>query len=55
MHEKGIGNLLANKWACKIFAKSKQNFFCKETQKEVCDGIQRMCERKVGSLVPQDG
>lgn len=54
MHERGIGNVLASKWDCKIFAMSKHNLFSKETQKEVCDGIQRMCERNVGSLVPQD-
>lgn len=27
--------MLASKWACKIFAKSKHKLFSKETQKEV--------------------
>lgn len=35
MYERGIGNVLASKL-------SKHNLFSKETQKEVCDGIQRM-------------
>lgn len=47
--------MLTSKWTCKIFAKSKHNLFSQEMQKKVCDGIQRMCEGKVGSMVPQDG
>lgn len=42
-------------YASYLVVKSKHNLFSKGMQKEVWDGRQRMCERKVGSLVPQDG